>query len=108
MRTNHRKSWTFARTSKASDRLDVTTSSVNHGSMNSPKRATIYLDPHLHKALRLEAVQTDRTISDLVNHAVRIGLAEDAEDLAAFEKTEREPSLAFEDVLEDLRRRGKL
>lgn len=73
-----------------------------------PKRATVYLDSHLHRALRLKAAETDESISDLVNSAVRLSLAEDAEDLAAFEERAKEPSLAFESVLRDLRKRGKL
>ena len=72
------------------------------------KRATIYLDPGLHKALRLKAAETDRTISDIVSRAVRQSLAEDAEDLAAFETRVREPNLPFEKVLKDLKRRGLL
>jgi predicted DNA-binding protein len=72
------------------------------------KRATIYLDPELHRALRLKAVETDRTISDLVNEAVRLRLAEDAEDLAAFEDRVHEPNLRFEDVLKDLKQRAKI
>ena len=72
------------------------------------KRATVYFDTSLHKALRLKAVQTDHTLSDLVNTAVRRSLAEDAEDLATFDARAREPNLAFEDVLKDLKRRGKL
>jgi len=47
-------------------------------------------------------------MSDLVNNAVKLSLAEDAEDLAAFEDRAREPNLAFEDFLKDLRKRGKL
>ncbi|MBI2468185.1 MAG: CopG family transcriptional regulator [Candidatus Rokubacteria bacterium] len=76
--------------------------------MATQKRATVYFDPSLHKALRIKAVQTERSLSDLVNDAVRRSLAEDAEDLAAFEARAREPDLAFEDVLRDLRRRGKI
>jgi hypothetical protein len=74
----------------------------------APKRATVYFDPALHKALRIKAAQTDRSLSDLVNTAIRQALAEDAEDLAAFEERAREPNLAFEDVLKDLKRRGQL
>ena len=74
----------------------------------STKRATIYLDEGLHHALRIKAVQIQSTISDLVNEAVRISLAEDAEDLEAFEDRAGEPDLAFEDVLKDLKKRGKL
>lgn len=76
--------------------------------MATQKRATVYFDPGLHKALRIKAVQMERSLSDLVNDAVRRSLAEDAEDLAAFEARAREPDLAFEDVLRDLRRRGKI
>ncbi len=76
--------------------------------MPSAKRATVYFDPVLHKALRIKAAATDRTVSDLVNAAVRASMAEDAEDLAAFERRAKEPDLAFEDVLKDLKRRGQL
>jgi len=72
------------------------------------RRATIYLDPELHRALRLKAAETDRSISDLVNLAVRESLSEDADDLAAFDDRASEPDLPFEDVVRDLRRRGKL
>ncbi|MEP6472508.1 MAG: CopG family transcriptional regulator, partial [Gemmatimonadota bacterium] len=60
------------------------------------------------KALRVKAASTERSVSDLVNQAIRASLAEDAEDLASFEARAREPTLVFEDVLKDLRRRGKL
>ena len=76
--------------------------------MSDAKRATVYFDPSLHKALRVKAAQTDHSVSELVNAAVRRSLAEDADDLAAFDKRAKEPNLAFEDVLKDLKRRGKL
>jgi len=72
------------------------------------KRTTVYFDPALHRALRLKAAETDQSLSDLVNSAVRETLAEDAEDLEAFETRSNEPSLSFEDALKDLKRRGKL
>jgi plasmid stability protein len=72
------------------------------------RRATVYLDADLHKALRIKAAETERSVSDLVNVAVRRSLAEDAVDLAAFEDRVHEPTVAFEDVLRDLRQRGKL
>lgn len=74
----------------------------------APKRATVYFDPSLHKALRIKAAHTERSLSELVNAAIRQALAEDAEDLAAFEDRAREPNMAFEDVLKDLKRRGEL
>jgi len=76
--------------------------------MDNTKRATVYFDPNLHKALRLKAAQTERSLSDLVNSAVRRSLAEDAEDLAAFDERSDEPSLDFEAVVKSLKRRGKL
>jgi len=48
------------------------------------KRATIYIDPELHRALRMKAAETSSSISELVNNAVKLALTEDAEDLAAF------------------------
>ncbi len=72
------------------------------------KRATIYFDSDIHRALRLKAVETERPISELVNDAVRRSLAEDAEDLSAFQDRVREPNLAFEKVVKDLKKRGKL
>ena len=76
--------------------------------MSSARRATVYLDPELHRALRVKAAETDQSISDLVNSAVRQTLTEDAEDLAAFRARAKEHNLDFESVLKDLRRRGKL
>ena len=74
----------------------------------STKRATVYLEENLHKALRIKAAETDQTISDLVNTAVRRTLAEDAEDLASFRDRADEPTLGFEDFVRDLKLRGKL
>ncbi len=76
--------------------------------MAKPKRATVYFDPSLHRALRVKAVQTEQSMSELVNEAVRLSLVEDADDLAAFDARVKEPNLDFEDVLNDLKRRGKL
>ena len=74
----------------------------------SQKRATVYFDPDLHRALRLKAAETDQSVSDLVNRAVKLTLAEDVEDLAAFEARAQGPNLPFEEVLKDLRQRGKI
>ena len=84
------------------------TSGCYDASVTDLKRATIYFDPEIHRALRLKAAETERPISELVNDAVKRSLAEDAEDLKAFQDRVREPNLAFEDVVKDLMRRGKL
>lgn len=76
--------------------------------MGTARRATVYLDSELHRALRMKAAETDKSISDLVNEAVRHDLAEDAEDLAAYRARAKEPALDLEKVLKDLKRRGKL
>jgi nitrate reductase assembly molybdenum cofactor insertion protein NarJ len=72
------------------------------------KRATVYFEPFLHRALRLKAAETDKSISELVNEAVKASLAEDAADIEAFDVREKEPDYAFEDVVKDLKRRGKI
>ncbi len=72
------------------------------------KRSTVYLDAELHRALRIKAAESDRSISELVNEAVKLSLAEDAEDLAAFEERARERTVSFEKVVRELRRRGEL
>ncbi len=60
------------------------------------KRATVYFDPYLHRALRLKAAETDCSVSELVNEAVKASLAEDASDLEAFDVREKEPDYLFE------------
>jgi hypothetical protein len=72
------------------------------------KRATVYLDPLLHKALRLKAAETSRSVSDLINDAVREELAEDASDLADFESRKREPVVPFEEFVKKLKRDGTI
>jgi len=74
----------------------------------STKRATVYFDETLHRALRLKAAETEQSVSDLVNDAVKQSLAEDAEDLAAFDDRASEAELPFENVVKGLRASGKL
>jgi hypothetical protein len=76
--------------------------------MDDSKRATIYFDPAVHQALRLKAAETDQSISEMVNDAVKRSLAEDVEDLEAFERRKRERSVSFESIVRDLRKRGRL
>ena len=71
-------------------------------------RATVYLDPALHKALKVKAIETEHSVSDLINEAIRASLLEDAEDLAAFRERAKEPTMDFEQLLKDMRKRGKL
>ena len=72
------------------------------------KRATIYFDPDLHKALRMKAVETSRSLSDLVNEAIRGALVEDVEDLAAFDERAHEPLISYSDMVKRLKADGRI
>jgi post-segregation antitoxin (ccd killing protein) len=72
------------------------------------RRATVYLRPELHKALRVKSIDTDKSVSDLINEAIRVSLREDAEDLAAFRERAKEPTVDFEQFLKELNARGQL
>jgi len=72
------------------------------------KRATVYFDPALHRALQHKALETSRSLSDIVNDAVQNTLAEDAEDLSAFEERVNEPLISYEDLLKELKANGRL
>ena len=72
------------------------------------KRATIYFDFDLHKALRLKAVETSRSVSDLVNEAVKEALAEDAEDLLAFDERAHEPLIGYDEMVKRLKKDGRI
>lgn len=77
--------------------------------MNNPsKRSTVYFESEVHQALRLKAAHTHRSVSDLVNEAVRNALQEDQEDLAAFDERIGEPTMTYEELLNDLKAHGKI
>jgi hypothetical protein len=75
---------------------------------DTSKRSTVYFDPMVHAALRLKAAHTQRSLSDIVNDAVRATLAEDQEDLAAFGERVAEPTISYEALLDDLKAHGKI
>lgn len=72
------------------------------------KRATVYFDPEIHKALKLKTVNSDTSISDIIDKVVRQALLEDAEDKKTFSDRITEPSLSFESFVRDLERNGKI
>ena len=76
--------------------------------MDTQKRATVYFEADLHRALRLKAAASDRSISDMVNDAVKAALSEDAGDLAAFAERKSEKSLSFDTFVQGLKRRGRI
>jgi len=75
---------------------------------NAHKRVTVYLKPEFHRALKVKAAETEYSVSDLVNSAVKQALLEDAEDLEAFEKRSGEALVTFADVVKKLKRDGKI
>jgi plasmid stability protein len=76
--------------------------------MAETKRATIYFDAQVHRALRLRAAACNRSISDMVNEAVRMTLAEDADDLRDADQRQDEPSSSFDEFVTSLRNSGQL
>ena len=71
-------------------------------------RLTVYLDPDLHQALRVKSLHNRRSMSYIVNEAVRLILQEDEMDLAAFSERSHEPVMSYEDLLADLKEHGKI
>ena len=76
--------------------------------MDETKRATIYFDSEVHRALRMRAAACNRSISDMVNEAVRMTLAEDADDLRDADQRQDETSSGFEEFVTSLRNSGRL
>ena len=76
--------------------------------MDTQKRATVYFEADVHRALRLRAAASDRSISDMVNDAVKVILAEDAEDLAAFSARNTDKSVSFDTFVQSPKRRGRI
>ena len=74
----------------------------------SAKRATVYFEPSIHKALKLKSIETSKSISELVNEAVKNALAEDAEDIIAFEDRADEPLISFSDMVKRLKKDGRI
>jgi hypothetical protein len=75
---------------------------------SSGKRVTVYIRPEYHRALKVKAAETEYSVSDLVNSAVKQALKEDAVDLEAFDKRAGEPLVNFEDIVKKLKKDGKL
>ncbi|MFP4573896.1 MAG: CopG family transcriptional regulator [Desulfobacterales bacterium] len=72
------------------------------------KRSTIYLDPSLHQALRIKALETSRSMSEIINEAVKEALAEDAEDLAIFDERHDESLISYEQMVKRLKKDGRI
>ncbi len=72
------------------------------------KRSTVYFKPEVHKALKLKAITTDLSVSELVDEAVRLLMREDQEDIFAFSERENEAEISYEALINDLKKHGKI
>ncbi len=72
------------------------------------KRATIYLDPAIHKVLRVKALESDSSVSAIVNEALQHEFLEDQQDLEAFGKRAKEMTISYEMLLKKLKADGKI
>ena len=72
------------------------------------KRSTVYFETEIHQALKIKAATTHQSVSEVVNEAVRVSLSEDQEDLKSFNERVNEPTLSYEELLEDLKSHGKI
>jgi hypothetical protein len=97
----------FSRNIEAGAGISFYVTPYNVGMENS-KRVTVYLEPAVHKALRLKAAASDRSVSAVVNDAVRLSLAEDAADLEAFSTRKKERGLSFESFVTGHKCRGQI
>jgi len=72
------------------------------------KRSTVYFDPSIHHALKLKAVTTHLSVSELIDEALKLFMREDQEDLNAFYERANEPEISYEELLNDLKEHGKI
>jgi hypothetical protein len=72
------------------------------------KRSTVYLEPEIHKALKLRSAESDVSISSLINNALKAQLSEDVEDLVSFQERKKEPTISFEAFVKKLKKSGKI
>jgi hypothetical protein len=72
------------------------------------KRSTVYFDPAIHQALRIKAASSHLSVSELVDEALGMQLAEDQEDLSAFDARIREPEMSYESLIKDLKKHDKI
>ena len=75
---------------------------------NLSKRSTVYFEPEIHQALKMKAASSDMSISELIDEAVRLLMNEDQEDLAFFSQRANEKEISYEDLLNDLKKHGKI
>ena len=72
------------------------------------KRTTIYLDSKIHRLLKVKSLETERSVSALVNEALQHEFLEDKEDIADIRKRAKEPTISYEQLLKKLKADGKI
>lgn len=76
--------------------------------MAAMSKATLYLDEAVHKALRIKAAETQQTMSDLVNDALKAALREDLEDITDWKERRNEKTLSYDELLKKLKEDGTI
>ncbi len=74
----------------------------------SQKRATVYFDPDIHKALKIKSLETSKSLSQLVNSAVKELLADDAEDIDDIEKRADDKLISYTEMIKRLKQDGRI
>lgn len=72
------------------------------------KRSTVYFEPAIHQALKLRAASTESSVSEIIDEAVRLLIAEDQQDLAALAERIEEPEMSYEALINQLKTHGKI
>lgn len=72
------------------------------------KRATVYFEPEIHKALKIKSIETSKSVSELVNDAVKEILTEDAEDILAIEERTKDKLISYSEMIKKLKKDGSI
>lgn len=75
---------------------------------NLSKRSTIYFDPELHRALKIKSATSSRSVSELVDEALRQVMCEDQEDIQIYNERSNEQNISYEALLAELKQHGKI
>lgn len=76
--------------------------------MSTPKRATVYFEPEIYQALRLRSLRAHRSISALVNEAMRMALTQGGTELPPIDPGPQASSASFDRLAKALKRRRLL
>lgn len=71
-------------------------------------RTTITLNDKLYKALKLRAVESNVSVSSIVEDAVKFQILEDLEDIEEAKKRENEPTHSFDELVAEFKKEGLL